>query len=79
MADQVKIGAYICQGCGLGERLDTDQLASVAQKDGRVDLVKQHPCLCDAEGVAMIRGDVESEGVTHVVLGACSRRAKTEQ
>ena len=77
MADQVKIAAYICQGCGLGERLDTDQLAEVARKEGRVDLVKQHPCLCEAEGVAMIRGDIDNEGVTHVVLGACSRRAKT--
>ena len=29
MAD-TKIGAYICKGCGLGERLDCDDLATIA-------------------------------------------------
>jgi quinone-modifying oxidoreductase subunit QmoB len=33
MAD-MKIGAYICKGCGIGERLNTAQLAMIAQKRG---------------------------------------------
>ena len=77
MAD-MKVAAYICQGCGLGERLDTADLAKVAQKEGKVQLVKQHPFLCNAEGVATIRNDIDNEAVTHVVIAACSRRAKTE-
>jgi len=77
MADQ-KLAAYICQGCGLGDRLDTASLAKVAQKEGKVPLVREHEFLCNAEGVKMIRDDIANEAVTHVVIGACSRRAKTE-
>ncbi len=77
MAD-MKVAAYICQGCGLGERLDTADLAKVAQKEGKAAVVKEHPFLCNAEGVAMIRNDIDNEAVTHVMVAACSRRAKTE-
>ena len=77
MAD-MKVAAYICQGCGLGERLDTDALVKMAQKDGKVPMAKEHDFLCNAEGVAMIRNDIDNEGVTHVMIAACSRRAKTE-
>ncbi len=77
MAD-MKVGAYICQGCGLGERLDTAALAKVAQKEGKAQVVKEHAFLCNAEGVAMIRNDIDNDGVTHVMVAACSRRAKTE-
>ena len=78
MAEEKKVAAYICQGCGIGERLDTANLAKVAQKEGRVNLVREHAILCNAEGVKMIRDDIANEGVTHVAVVACSRRAKTE-
>ena len=77
MAD-IKVGAYICKGCGLGERLDTEALVKVAQKDGKVPLARSHDFLCSQDGVEMIRRDIAGEGVTHVMIGACSRRAKTE-
>ena len=73
-----KIGAYICKGCGLGERLDCGELATIAQREGKASLVREHDFLCNAEGVAMIRNDIDSEGVNRVVIAACSRRAKTE-
>jgi len=74
----LKIGAYICKGCGLGDRLDCDQLATVAQRDGKAQIVQQHDFLCSAEGVKMIQSDIDNEGVNRVVIGACSRRAKTD-
>ncbi len=77
MAD-MKSAAYICGGCGLAGRLDTAQLAQIAEKEGKMDLVRQHEFLCSAEGVESIRADIEKEGVTHVAIAACSRRAKTE-
>ena len=77
MAD-IKVAAYICKGCGLGERLDTDALVKVAQKEGKVPMAKSHDFLCNADGVAMIKNDIANEGVTHIMIGACSRRAKTE-
>ena len=75
---ELKIGAYICRGCGLGERLDTAQLATIAQREGKAQVVREHEFLCNASGVAMIRQDIEQEGVNHVVIAACSRRAKTD-
>ena len=78
MADEKKFAAYICKGCGLGERLDADALAGVAQKDGKMNVVRQHDFLCNADGVAMIKNDIANEGITHIMIGACSRRAKTD-
>ncbi|MFZ5508790.1 MAG: FAD-dependent oxidoreductase [Pseudomonadota bacterium] len=75
---ETKTAAYICQGCGIGERLSTRQLARIAQKEGKMALVREHPFLCSAEGVGLIRDDIEQEAVTHVLIAACSRRAKTE-
>ncbi|NIR30885.1 MAG: hydrogenase iron-sulfur subunit [Gammaproteobacteria bacterium] len=78
MADELKIGAYLCKGCGLGERLDVSQLATIAEREGKANLVREHDVLCSSAGVEMMRSDIESEGVNRVVIGACSRRSKTE-
>ena len=59
-------------------RLDTAALVKTATKSGKMNLVREHDFLCSAEGVAMIKNDIENEGVTHAALCACSRRAKTE-
>jgi len=47
----LKTAAYICGGCGIAERLDTGRLAQVAEREGKMDLVRHHPFLCSAEGV----------------------------
>ncbi|HUW36426.1 MAG TPA: FAD-dependent oxidoreductase, partial [Rhodocyclaceae bacterium] len=74
----MKTAAYVCKGCGIGERVDTAQMAKVATKEGKMHLVREHDFLCSGAGVQMIRDDIEKEAVTHVVIAACSRRAKTE-
>ena len=78
MADEMKIGAYICNGCGLGDRLDAGQLETTATRDGKAQICKQHDFLCSEAGVKMIQDDIDSEGVNRVVIAACSRRAKTD-
>ena len=75
---EMKTAAYICSGCGLGDKLDIAQLGKIAQKEGKMALVREHDFLCNTEGVRMIREDIEKEGVTHICIAACSRRAKTE-
>jgi quinone-modifying oxidoreductase subunit QmoB len=77
MAD-MKIGAYICKGCGIGERLNTAQLVNIATKEGKAPIAREHEFLCNASGVEMIKNDIANEGVNHVVIAACSRRAKAE-
>ncbi len=78
MADEIKIGAYVCKGCGLGERLNTGQLETTATRDGKAKFARSHDFLCSADGVAMIQKDIDSGETNHVVIAACSRRAKAE-
>nr|VFK51152.1 MAG: putative adenylylsulfate reductase-associated electron transfer protein QmoB [Candidatus Kentron sp. TUN]VFK51348.1 MAG: putative adenylylsulfate reductase-associated electron transfer protein QmoB [Candidatus Kentron sp. TUN]VFK54475.1 MAG: putative adenylylsulfate reductase-associated electron transfer protein QmoB [Candidatus Kentron sp. TUN] len=78
MANDVKIGAYICKGCGLGDRLDAGQLETIASREGKAGVVKQHDFLCNADGVKTIQADIDAGEVNRVVICACSRRAKTE-
>jgi len=78
VADEIKVGAYICKGCGLGERLDCSQLATIAEREGKANVVREHDFLCNAEGVAMIQNDIDNEGVNKIVIAACSRRSKNE-
>lgn len=77
MADN-KYAAYICSGCGIGDAMKVPQLEAIAKKEGKMAIVKSHPFLCNAEGVQMIKDDIANEAVTHVCIGACSRRSKTE-
>ncbi len=78
MADEMKIGAYICKGCGIGDRLDAGQLATTATRDGKAAICQEHDFLCNEDGVKMIQADIDNEGVNRVVIAGCSRRAKTE-
>ncbi len=78
IAVEKKIGAYICNGCGIGERLDSSQLETTAKRDGKAAICQQHDFLCSEAGVKMIQDDIDNEGVNRVVIAACSRRAKTE-
>ncbi len=73
-----KYAAYVCSGCGIGDKLNIAALEKVATKEGKMALVKTHEFLCNAAGVQMIRDDIANEGVTHLCIAACSRRAKTE-
>jgi len=77
MADK-KLGAYICKGCGIGERLNADQLAMIATREGKVGFTKQHEFLCNGDGVKMIQADIDAGEVNHLVIAACSKRAKTD-
>ena len=73
-----KFAAYICSGCGLGDTLNIAGLEKVAKTEGKMAVIKTHPFLCNAEGVKMIQDDIANEGVTHLCIAACSRRAKAE-
>ena len=77
MADN-KFAAYVCSGCGIGDVLDVAGLEKVATKEGKMAVVKNHPFLCNNEGVDLIKNDIANEGVTHICIAACSRRSKSE-
>lgn len=73
-----KPGVYICGGCGIGEAIDTEQLAKVARRECKAPVCQVHPFLCGPEGRELIRKDVEGGTVDAVVVAACSPRAKTD-
>ena len=75
---EVKTAAYLCSGCGLGAAFDFDRLEKVARREGKLAQVHRHELLCGDDGVQHIRADIAAEGLTHVLLAACSRRAKTD-
>jgi quinone-modifying oxidoreductase subunit QmoB len=77
----MKVGGYLCTGCGIGDRLNTKSLESVAVREGRIAFCKTHDFLCSKEGVELINADLNAEGddkVSKLVIMGCSRRAKTE-
>ncbi len=78
MADEIKIHAYICKGCGISDRVDTAQMAQIAKRDAKAADAKEHDFLCSEAGVKMIQDDIDNEGVNRVAICACSRRAKVQ-
>jgi len=71
-----KIGVYICKGCGIAEAVEVDKLVEVAEKEYKVPVCKTHDFLCGPDGLNLIKGDIEGEGVNAMLIVACSPRAK---
>jgi quinone-modifying oxidoreductase subunit QmoB len=68
-----KIGAYLCKGCGIGEALDLAAIEKITKKKPKAEICRTHESLCSAEGVEVIKKDIEA-GVNGVVIAACSAR-----
>jgi len=71
------LAVYVCRGCDIGSSLDIEKLRTVATGELGIERVRDHPCLCGAEGRELIRQDVLA-GVTTPVVAACSPRCMTE-
>ncbi|MDR3504306.1 MAG: FAD-dependent oxidoreductase [Legionella sp.] len=69
-----KTGVYVCTGCSIGESLDIGALSKVATKEGKVPVCKSHSFFCGPEGVALIKSDIENEGVNTILIAGCSSR-----
>ena len=78
MAEERKIGVYICSGFGIGEVIDCDKLAEDVKEVEGVHSVKVIENLCTQAGADEIRYDIENEKLDAVVIGASSPRVHTE-
>lgn len=78
MAEERKIGVYLCSGCGIGEAIDVDNLEKVAG-DAKAPLCRRHEHLCGDEGFKMIADDIEAGTVDLPVIAACSPRVMTDR
>lgn len=72
-----KAYTYICTGCDIGESLDIEALSKVAMEEYGIS-VKTHTSFCGKEGTAIIKKDMDDEGVNTIILAACSPRAKLD-
>jgi quinone-modifying oxidoreductase subunit QmoB len=76
---ETKTGVYICRGCDIGNSLDIGKLCEVATEEMEASVCRTHDVLCSADGIKLIRSDIESEGVNRVVVAACSQRVFPER
>ena len=72
-----KLGVYICKGCEIGKCVDTDRLAQIATEEFQIPIVRTSTAFC-LEDTQQIRDDVTSEGLSSVVIAACSGRVNTD-
>ncbi|QJA05836.1 FAD-dependent oxidoreductase [Thermosulfurimonas marina] len=73
----MKIGAFICTSCNIGERLEISELEAAAQDQG-AQFVASREFLCSKEGVQAINEAIKNEGLEAVAICACSPRVNWE-
>jgi len=73
-----RLGVFLCTGCGIGEALQADALASTAGELGAATCTT-HPCLCSPEGVATIRAAFEDGTIGGALVAACSSLVKSTE
>ncbi len=73
-----KLGVFLCSGCGIGDALDLDAVASAAGEHG-AKFSLSHPCLCGEEGLTAVRQAVADNALDGLLMCACSERAKTAE
>jgi len=73
-----KTGVYICTGCGIGDALDAEALSNLATSEFKVASCKLSPILCSAEGLSLMRQDIDGAGIDTLVIAACSPRVMTD-
>ncbi|MBN2543330.1 CoB--CoM heterodisulfide reductase iron-sulfur subunit A family protein [bacterium] len=68
-----KIGVYVCEcGPNIGEAIDIDKVIEAISPIEDVAVVRRHKLLCSGDGQNFLVDEIKNEGLTHVVLGACS-------
>jgi quinone-modifying oxidoreductase subunit QmoB len=72
-----KIGVFICTGYGIAEALDVDALCTVANEECSVPFCKTVGS-CEGSALESISADIQSEGLTKVVIAGISPRRYAE-
>lgn len=75
MADEIKVGVYCAADDEIQNSLDLDALGKVATGELKVAVWKTHEKISSQEGVALIRQDIDNEGIKRVIVLDRSSRA----
>jgi len=68
-----RIGVYICHcGSNIAGRIEVEEVARWAARLDGVVVSRDYKFMCSSLGQAMIEDDIKKEGLTRVVVGACS-------
>jgi len=72
-SEDYKIGVYVCEcGPNIAEAVDIDRVLATISANPKVAVVKRHKLLCSNDGKDFLGKDIVDEGLTHVVVAACS-------
>ena len=73
--DRPRIGVYVCHcGTNIAGVVDVKAVAEHASGLPGVELARDYSYMCSDPGQAMIRKDIEKEGLNRVIVASCSPR-----
>ncbi len=73
--DRPRIGVYVCHcGTNIAGVVDVKAVAEYASGLPGVELARDYSYMCSDPGQAMIRKDIEEEGLNRVIVASCSPR-----
>ena len=68
-----KIGVYVCEcGANIAEKVNIDKVIAAVSPIKDVTVVERHKLLCSEGGKEFLKQSIEENGLTHIVVGACS-------
>jgi len=74
-----KVGVYICEcGPNIADNVDIERIlasvSSMEESEGIEIVAKPYKLLCSGEGQEYLKEEIETNQLTHLVIGACSPR-----
>ncbi|MCK4347130.1 MAG: CoB--CoM heterodisulfide reductase iron-sulfur subunit A family protein [Thermoplasmatales archaeon] len=68
-----KIGVYICEcGPNIAEKVDIDKVIDAVSPLEGVAVAEKYKLLCSADGKKFLEEQIKKQGLTHLVISACS-------
>jgi len=68
-----RIGVYVCHcGTNIAGTVDVEQVAESASRLGNVVVARHYAYMCSDPGQALIKDDIQKEGLDRVVVASCS-------
>jgi heterodisulfide reductase subunit A len=68
-----RIGVYVCEcGTNIAEKVDIDKVITAVSPLKNIGVVERHKLLCSEGGKEFLKQSIEENGLTHVVVAACS-------
>jgi len=68
-----KIGVYVCEcGPNIAEKIDIDKVANAVSSIDGVAVAEKFKLLCSSDGKKFLEEQIKKQGITHLVVAACS-------